>query len=106
MYPGVALKPAPACRLATGRLAPERIGAHCTSPVRTGIPKSSLTHFMFRQLSTTQGRWTTPDPAGIGAVSPGDPQTWNRYAYVGNMPLNAVDPLGLTIGAGNDVFGS
>jgi len=61
---------------------------------------------MFRQLSTTEGRWTTPDPAGIGAVSPGDPQTWNRYAYVGNMPLNAVDPLGLTIGAGNDVFGS
>jgi len=68
--------------------------------------ESSLTHFLFRQLSTTQGRWITPDPAGMSAVSPGDPQTWNRYAYVGNMPLNAVDPMGLQIGGGNDVFGS
>ncbi len=57
--------------------------------------ESNLTHFMFRQLSTTEGRWITPDPAGMGAVSPGDPQTWNRYAYVGNNPLNVTDPLGL-----------
>ena len=34
------------------------------------------------------------NPAGIG-VNPGAPQTWNRYAYVSNGPLNAVDPLGL-----------
>jgi hypothetical protein len=25
----------------------------------------------------------------------GNPQTWNRYAYVANTPLNATDPLGL-----------
>jgi RHS repeat-associated protein len=57
--------------------------------------ESNLTHFLFRQLSTTQGRWTTPDPAGMGTVSPGNPQSWNRYAYVLNSPLNFVDPLGL-----------
>ena len=68
--------------------------------------ESNLTHFMFRQLSTTEGRWITPDPAGMGAVSPGDPQTWNRYAYVGNNPLNVTDPMGLHGAAsGNDVYG-
>ena len=28
-------------------------------------------------------------------ISPRISQTWNRYAYVANAPLNAVDPLGL-----------
>jgi len=42
-----------------------------------------------------QGRWLSPDPAGLAAVDPTNPQTWNRYAYVGNTPLNAIDPLGL-----------
>ena len=45
-----------------------------------------------------QGRWLTPDPSGMGAVDPGDPQTWNRYAYVGNSPLNRTDPQGLDWG--------
>jgi hypothetical protein len=26
-----------------------------------------------------------------------NPQTWNRYAYVANNPLNAIDPLGLIL---------
>lgn len=39
-----------------------------------------------RELSSIQGRWLTPDPAHAG---------WNQYAYVDNMPLNSVDPLGL-----------
>ena len=65
--------------------------------------ESNLTHFMFRQLSMTEGRWTSPDPAGMGAVSPGDPQTWNRYSYVENNPLSATDPLGLWR---SDVFGT
>ena len=42
-----------------------------------------------------QGRWISPDPAGIVAVDPSNPQTWNRYAYVMNNPLSYVDPLGL-----------
>jgi RHS repeat-associated protein len=42
-----------------------------------------------------QGRWISPDPAGIGAVNLGHPQSWNRYAYVLNNPLALIDPSGL-----------
>jgi RHS repeat-associated protein len=56
---------------------------------------SSLYDFPFRRLSPSQGRWISPDPAGLAAADPTAPQTWNRYAYVANNPLSAVDPLGL-----------
>jgi len=49
----------------------------------------------FREYHTVQGRWVTPDPAGLAAVDPTNPQTWNRYAYVINNPLSYVDPMGL-----------
>ncbi len=42
-----------------------------------------------------QGRWPSPDPAGLGAVDPSTPQSWNRYAYVLNSPLNLADATGL-----------
>jgi RHS repeat-associated protein len=51
--------------------------------------------FPERLYRSNQGRWMSPDPAGMGAVDPSDPQTWNRYAYVRNSPLNRVDPQGL-----------
>ena len=51
--------------------------------------------FLFRQYAPAEGRWLVPDPAGLAAVDITNPQTWNRYAYVGNNPLNATDPLGL-----------
>jgi RHS repeat-associated protein len=54
-----------------------------------------LYDFLFRQQSQSQGRWLVPDPAGLAAADITNPQTWNRYAYVGNNPLNAVDPKGL-----------
>src|SRR5258705_7849672 len=38
----------------------------------------------------------TADPAGLAAVNPSNPQSWNRYAYVLNNPLNSIDPLGLS----------
>lgn len=50
--------------------------------------------FMARQYTPNQGRWISPDPAGLAAVDPTDPQTWNRYAYVMNNPLALLDPLG------------
>jgi len=37
----------------------------------------------------------SPDPAGLQASDPSNPQSWNRYAYVLNNPLSMVDPLGL-----------
>jgi RHS repeat-associated protein len=43
-----------------------------------------------------QGRWASPDPAGLAAVDPSNPQSWNRYSYVKNNPLNSIDPLGLS----------
>ena len=37
-------------------------------------------------------KWPSPDALG-GSI--GDPQSFNRYAYVGNDPVNFNDPLGL-----------
>src|SRR5437588_5968361 len=54
-----------------------------------------------REQHSNQGRWISPDPSGPAAVDMGNPQTWNRYAYVTNAPLNAVDPLGLFSDATN-----
>ena len=51
--------------------------------------------FLYRGYSPVQGRWISPDPAGPAAVMPGNPQSWNRYAYVMNRPLSSVDALGL-----------
>jgi len=42
-----------------------------------------------------QGRWPSPDPAGLSSVRPRDPQTLNRYAYVRNSPLQIIDRTGL-----------
>jgi hypothetical protein len=40
----------------------------------------------------------TPDPSG-GSVNQGNPQSWNRYAYTENDPINRNDPTGLFISA-------
>jgi RHS repeat-associated protein len=49
-----------------------------------------LYDFPFREYAT-QGRWPSPDPAGLAAVNLYDPRTWNRYAYVLNDPLERWD---------------
>lgn len=54
--------------------------------------------FLFREQDPNQARWTSPDPAGLAAVDPTDPQSWNRYAYVSGNPLSNLDPLGLSKG--------
>src|SRR5207237_896205 len=51
--------------------------------------------FVSSNYDTKPPRWTSPDPAGLASVDPTNPQSWNRYAYEMNYPLNAVDPLGL-----------
>ena len=45
-----------------------------------------------RYYSSQFGRFMSPDPLG-GDVS--DPQSLNRYAYVTNSPLSAIDPSGM-----------
>ena len=45
-----------------------------------------------RQYSNSTGRFLRPDPLD-GSLD--NPQTFNRYAYVSNDPINSTDPLGL-----------
>lgn len=63
--------------------------------------ESNLTRFLFRQYSSAQGRWMAPDPAGLGVAGPSNPQSWNRYSYVANSPVNANDPDGLVAQPGD-----
>ena len=50
---------------------------------------SGLYHFRFRDYLPSLGRWTSLDPLSYAA---GDA---NLYRYLGNGPVNAVDPNGL-----------
>ena len=49
-----------------------------------------------------QGRWPSPDPAGVAAVDLSNPQSWNRYAYALNNPLALTDPSGMSPGLASD----
>lgn len=63
----------------------------------TGMEKdgaSGLSHTLWREYDSSSGRWTSPDPYG-GSMSTGDPQSFNRYSYALNNPLNGRDPSGL-----------
>jgi RHS repeat-associated protein len=55
----------------------------------------NLYDFLAREYAYGQGRWISPDPAGLAAVDPTNPQSLNRYAYVVNNPTTLVDPLGM-----------
>ncbi|HVQ36179.1 MAG TPA: RHS repeat-associated core domain-containing protein, partial [Pyrinomonadaceae bacterium] len=57
---------------------------------------TGLDHTLWRKLETRSGRWTTPDPYGK-SLTVANPQSFNRYAYVQNDPVNLVDPSGLKI---------
>jgi RHS repeat-associated protein len=57
--------------------------------------ESTTEHAQFRQLSSAQGRWMSPDPYN-GSYDPTNPQSFNRYAYAINNPLANIDPTGLT----------
>ncbi len=54
--------------------------------------ESGLDHTLFRQFTSTYGRWLSPDPLAGHFTNP---QSLNRYAYVENNPPNFADPLGL-----------
>jgi RHS repeat-associated protein len=57
-------------------------------------PETGLQYFHARYYSGAQGRFMSPDPAGILAADPTNPQSWNQYAYVLNNPLIFSDPTG------------
>jgi RHS repeat-associated protein len=56
---------------------------------------AGLYDFLFREQDPNQTRWTSPDPAGLASANPAYPQSWNRYTYVFNIPMEYVDPSGL-----------
>jgi len=56
--------------------------------------ESGLDNFGARYMSSQYGRFMTPDPAGMLAADPSNPQSWNMYSYVLNNPLSLVDPTG------------
>ncbi len=53
--------------------------------------ESGNDYALARSYANSQGRFLAPDPLE-GVV--GDPQSWNRYAYVENDPINLSDPSG------------
>ncbi len=54
---------------------------------------SNTDHALYRQYSNTQGRWLSPDHY-TGSYSLGNPQSYNRYAYVLDNPMFYTDPDG------------
>jgi RHS repeat-associated protein len=56
--------------------------------------ESGTDHAQFRQYSSTQGRWLSPDPYS-GSYDFANPQSLNRYSHALNNPLSYVDPTGL-----------
>ncbi len=61
----------------------------------TGLERDSetgLDHTLHRKYDSNLGRWLTPDTHRGNALNP---QSWNRYAYVLNNPVSAIDPSGL-----------
>jgi RHS repeat-associated protein len=54
--------------------------------------ESFTDYAMFRYYSNRQGRFQMSDPIGADTETP---QTWNRYTYSENDPINNIDPLGL-----------
>jgi RHS repeat-associated protein len=75
--------------------APDWLGiANATRQGYTGheaLDNLGLVHMNGRVYDPTLGRFLSPDPL-IG--DPADSQSVNPYAYVGNRPLNAIDPTG------------
>lgn len=57
---------------------------------------TKMSHTLWREFDSMSARWSAPDPYG-GSMEPWSPQSFNRYTYVNNDPVNKVDPTGLML---------
>jgi RHS repeat-associated protein len=62
---------------------------------------SGLDYAQQRYYSSALGRFVSPDPYEKSA-HPDSPDSWNRYAFVSNDPINRTDPNGLNDGDDSD----
>jgi RHS repeat-associated protein len=78
-------------------------------PIEPGINKRKFTgherdyetgldYMLARYYQANLGRFMAVDPGGDTTLP--DPQSWNKYAYVRNNPVNSTDPTGTTIEPG------
>ena len=58
--------------------------------------ETGLDYAQARYYASVQGRFTSPDPYS-GSMNTLDPQSFNRYSYVNNDPINSVDPTGMML---------
>jgi len=65
---------------------------------------SGLDYAWHRYYASKLGRFTSPDPYD-GSAQQKNPDSWNRYAFVSNDPINRVDPNGLDDYDGGDGVG-
>lgn len=65
--------------------------------------ETKLAHTSWRKYDEMSGRWTTPDWYGR-SMSVSAPQSFNRYTYVNNDPINLIDPSGLEPNTTNPEF--
>jgi RHS repeat-associated protein len=72
------------------------INPHFTSYDRSVA--TGLDYAVNRFYDPEYSRFTQVDPLGQLTSSPANPQSLNLYSYVGNDPVNAVDPTGLESG--------
>jgi RHS repeat-associated protein len=47
-----------------------------------------------RYYNSNNGAFWNSDPGGLSTVNPGNPSSWNRFAYTNGDPINFFDPVG------------
>jgi len=75
----------------------DRSGTPSSGEKFTGYNQDSetgLDYAVNRYQQPGSGRFLTPDPY-MASGGPGDPGSWNRYAYTRGDPVNRFDPRGL-----------
>lgn len=76
---------------------PMKFTGHERDTFRTGINNDfgdDLDYMHARFSSPFKGRFLSVDPVGVSPKKMRNPQSWNRYSYTVNNPMNLLDPDG------------